>query len=840
MTYLEKAINDGLAQISKKGNKEFITYFPSEHREVYSDPEEKVRSEFWAELIYRYQYLPERIGIEVTVPDRTPSDRADLVIFEDDENKIPYGVVECKPEEITDSVFHQAVEQACGNGTWSKLRANYVMVVAGRTRRVLDFSDKYGVLEREANIIADLPIRYGKPKEFKFYKGSQLDIREVSKEELISAIRKCHQTLWGGGKLSPPTAFSELCKIIFVKISDEKKKRKKDEPYKFQIKTHETAKSLASRIQSLYLEEQKKDPDVFTEKINISDATLLIIVSHLESINLSATDLDVKGVAFEQFMDGFFKGDFGQYFTPREIIDFCVSALGVSDDDLVLDPACGSGGFLLHALNAVRVEAAEYYDADSVKFFNHWHTFAQNKLFGIEINEEIVRVAKMNMILHDDGHSNIIGFDALEKSEKISSENRGFADEKFSLILTNPPFGATLKQIERPYINDYQLSRKGSDSDPSELDSQRIEILFLERISRFLKPGTGRAAVIIPNSIITNESHQYVRDWLIFNFQILSVVSLPVGAFTHSGTSVKTSILLLRKRNIGEEPNQSERIFMSIPRKIGYDTTGRKTSNNLPSLSAAFRKFNKEISTYKPKTEYSITKTEDLGGIDTYVLETLGVKQFKRPINESIVVTLNQIDGPLNPERYHALWMEKIFNGHKLLDFADLVHEKINPSKNYSTATFDLIRIDDLANNPLKVERTRNSLGIELNGSFFKVKENDILFARLGPTILNRKVVLCPNSESQLLASPEFHVIRAKKGIDPYAIIAILRTKIFRDLVYSKGRGSTPSRYRVSYKDFMNLPFPNLKQFQGQLGKELKKRLAKVENYVKKVRILWD
>ena len=237
-----------LDAISGDGKKQKITYVAVNHSERCSDPEEQVRAEFWAELIFRYGYEPARIGVEVTVPDRTPTDRADLVVFKDDERKTPFAVIECKPDGITDAEFEQAVEQACGSGTWAKLRASYVGVVAGQTRRFLDFSAKYGVLEREANIVADLPKQYGKPEEWRFRKNTKDDIQPVSKESLIATIKKCHDTLWGGGRLSPPLAFGELCKLLYVKIRDEKTPRKNGQPYQFQIKTHEPARHLAERI----------------------------------------------------------------------------------------------------------------------------------------------------------------------------------------------------------------------------------------------------------------------------------------------------------------------------------------------------------------------------------------------------------------------------------------------------------------------------------------------------------------------------------------------------------------------------------------------------------------
>ncbi len=549
MPLLERALRDGQAQLQGEGNKARITYFAVNHSERWADPEEQVRAEFWAELIYRYGYEPARIGIEVVVPDRTPADVADLVVFIDDERKRPYAVIECKPDGITDAEFNQAVEQACGNGTWAKFRAAFVGVVAGKTRRFLDFSPRYGVLEREANIVADLPRQYGRPEDFKYHKGGPFDIQAVSKEELIAAIKKCHQTLWGGGKLSPPAAFGELSKIIFVKISDEQAPRKRGEPYEFQIKTHEPSRRLAERIRGLYDRQKTKDPAVFTEQIKIDDVTLRTVVSHLEGINLSKTDLDTKGVAFEQFMDGFFKGDFGQYFTPREIIFFAVEMMQPRNDELVLDPACGSGGFLLYALDHVRRQASEYAGDSPTEQFRYWHDFAKSRLYGIEINDEIARVAKMNMIIHDDGHSNVAAADALDRFDRLRTltNNNGFGPKRFDLVLTNPPFGAQVTLAERPYLADFELGQQVDHSGRRKTrKNQKTEVLFIERVWEFLKPGTGRAAIVLPDGILTNASLQYVRDFLLDRFHLLAVISLPETAFSHFGTGVKASLLFLR------------------------------------------------------------------------------------------------------------------------------------------------------------------------------------------------------------------------------------------------------------------------------------------------------
>ena len=601
MSYLEKALEDGHVTFSGNGKGERITYVAVNHSERFGDPEEKVRAEFYAELIYRYSYSPERIGVEVTVPDRTPKDAADLIVFKDDERKRPWAVIECKKDGISDAEFNQAVEQAWGNGNAYKFRAAYTGVVAGGTRKFLDCAEKFGALERDKNVISDLPVNYGKPPAYKYKKGVSnewLDIRPVTKGELIAAINKCHQTLWGGGKMSPPAAFGEFCKIIFVKVRDEKAPRRRGEPYEFQIKTDESAAALGTRIRRMYGEEMKREPDVFSELIKVDDGTLKMCVSHLESINFSKTDLDTKGVAFEQFLDGFFKGDFGQYFTPREIIQFCVEMLRPESEFTVLDPACGSGGFLLYAMDYVRHTAEEIYPDEEKERDRHWHDFAMKRLFGIEINDEISRVAKMNMILHDDGHTNIVGFDALDRFSFLKEKNAKLKPDSFDLILTNPPFGAVVKEAEKGkvYMDGWELLQyiaKPGQSGDDDVDvvsdfkagkksakarkSIKTEILFCERVWQFLKPGTGRVAIVLPDGILTNSSLQGVRDWLLERFQLLAVISLPQEAFQHSGAGVKASVVFMRKRAPNERPNDNEAIFMAAPANIGYDATGRKT-----------------------------------------------------------------------------------------------------------------------------------------------------------------------------------------------------------------------------------------------------------------------
>ena len=525
----------GYIQLLNEGTT--IHYIVPDRKCRFTHPEEKVRARFYVELIEHFQYSQNRIDLEVTVPRRTPSDRADIVVFQDDEKKNPFIVVECKKDETSEAEFKQAIEQAFGN--CNSLGAYYTVVVAGNTRISHDVKN-YKPRERTENIIADPPIRYGKVQEWRYLKGvPRSELSVIERSDLIRVLEKCHDTLWQGGKFAPTQAFDELAKILFIKIRDEKKARRDGEPYDFQIKTRETSKSVANRINRLYQEAKSQDPEVFTENIEIDENRLFSVVNHLQGISLNETDLDVKGVAFERFLGNFFKGEIGQFFTPREVVEFMVDMVTLHHEARILDPACGSGGFLLHAMDYIRKQASDYYNEESREHYLHWHDFAEKRLFGIEVNDSIARVAKMNMIIHDDGHSNVISNDALVDFDALYNQHREFEKGKFDVILTNPPFGAVIKQTELPYLENYELGKGKA--------SQKTEILFLERCFDFLRWETGKLAIILPDGILTNSSLQYVRDYIERHFQILAVVSLPQIAFSHYGAGVKTSILFLRK-----------------------------------------------------------------------------------------------------------------------------------------------------------------------------------------------------------------------------------------------------------------------------------------------------
>lgn len=577
--YIQLGLDNGY--ISFNEDRSRITYSYQNKERNYNNPEEKVQAEAFLKLILDYNYPVCRIKQFVPVTMGREIKEADIVVYADEMCMRPHILVECKRQEVSEAEFQQAIEQAYSYAFALPGEVKYVWVTSiikneyfevdknKNTRNQLPDIPQYGV-ENIANYkyvyeAQYIPIEEGKQQFF--------DLSVIDQSELTRRFKQAHEALWAGGQLNPSEAFDELDKLIFCKIWDERKPRRMGEPYDFQIITvtkdeerdeqkrraKENA-NLYNRIKALYEEGRARDKEVFRDNIRLTPEKIRTVVGYLEGVNLSETDLDSKGRAFETFMGSFFRGNFGQYFTPREIVKFIVDVLPIKNDSKVLDTSCGSGGFLLYALNKVRDKATEYYPnykrdtKQYAKWFPYWHDFAEKNLFGIEISEQISRAAKMNMIIHDDGHTNVITSDGLVSDEAIfaKTSNQGFKYGTFDFIITNPPFGSTIRQSEQAYLKTYQLGKKEEDwlavkAQPENTrDGQSTEVLFIEQDYKFLREG-GYLAIVLPDGILTNSSMQYVRTQIEDWFRIVAVISMPQTAFAANGAGVKSSVLFLRK-----------------------------------------------------------------------------------------------------------------------------------------------------------------------------------------------------------------------------------------------------------------------------------------------------
>ena len=660
---LKAGIAKGIIELSDDDSR--ITYVYLKKSRSFTAPEEKVQAETYISLIITYNYPIKRIDMFVKVPMGSDTREADIVVYNDEAKLQPLIVVECKKNEISEAEFKKAVEQGFSYAYAMAGTIKYVYVTSGLKNEFYRVNKD----KKTRETITSIPFFGKEIPLYKYVKGGRLknepvgdnpikqqyfDLEIITEADLTHAFQLAHQALWAGGQLNPSEAFDELDKLIFCKIWDERKLRKPGEPYDFQIidiittenidKELRITNNLYKRVLALYEEGRKKDKEVFRDDIRLTPQRVRTIVGYLQDINLSKTDLDSKGRAFETFMGSYFRGDFGQFFTPRNVVKFIVDSLPINHESKVLDSSCGSGGFLLYALDKVRKQALEYYpDPNSADNFRHWHDFAEKRLFGMEINEQIARSAKMNMIIHDDGHTNVISSDGLLHSETIinNSGNQGFEYGSFDFIITNPPFGSMVKQTESAYLHQYKLGLKekgwlstDKNKAPTNRDSQSTEVLFIEQDFKFLTDG-GFLAIVIPDGILTNSSLQYVRDEIMKNFRIVAVVSLPQTAFAANGAGVKSSVLFLRKLSAQQRSDFQSKIL-----KLQSDI---KRENNYLNTVSAWEQEKKDIIKkhigFENTTCY--TDRKDIEKTDEF-------KNWKRSIIDSFNAKIADLQDKLN------------------------------------------------------------------------------------------------------------------------------------------------------------------------------------------------
>ncbi|EAI6211572.1 restriction endonuclease subunit M [Campylobacter upsaliensis] len=544
---IKKALEQGY--LSFEGDS-IIYHTKKPSKQNYTNPEEKVRAEVFARLIIEKEYPLSHIAIEVRVTrgSNKSNTRADIVVYKNAKHQKAFIAIELKKSSQKD--LREAKEQALSYANF--LKADYALATNGKEKIALY------IKEDSNDLINDIPPYGGNAPIWKYLRNSEnSDISKITTDELKTLLEKIHNYLWNGGKRNPAEAFSEFSKIIFTKIMDEKIAEYdpdyKLENYEFQKNRDEDKFALENRIKGLYQKYKEKDSNVFDNALILDADEIKFLVENLESISLSETDLDIKGKVFQKFFADFFKGTAGQYFTPLNIVRFMVECFDLRQNDLVLDPSCGSGGFLLQTLQYMQEKSKKLDGEYNQKRF--WHSFAEKNLYGIEISGGISQTAKMNMIIHDDGHTNVITADGLDSFENFIKKNNKFQKNTFNFIFTNPPFGSSIP-ASKPYFEDFSFAKSEvhfidkiiDKKSPKDLSAQKSEILFLERYFEFLKEG-GIVACVLPDGILTNSSLQNVRDYLLERFYLLASFSLPQHTFSNYGAGVKSSILVLKKKD---------------------------------------------------------------------------------------------------------------------------------------------------------------------------------------------------------------------------------------------------------------------------------------------------
>ncbi len=519
-------------------------------------------------------------------------------------------------------------------------------------------------------------------------------------------------------------------------------------------------------------------------------------------------------------MEDFFKGKQGQYFTPREVVNFVIQLCDINNNSKILDPACGSGGFLLHVLDFVRNLAGEYYDEDSAEYFKFWHDFAANNLFGIEVNERIARVAKMNMIIHDDGHTNVICSDALERFNKIQSINQKFQQNSFDLILTNPPFGATIKKEEKTYLNDFIFGRKENGEIRK---TQKTEILFIERCWQFLKEGTGRLAIVLPDGILTNKTLKYVRNFIQDKFEIEGTFSLHQVTFVHYGAGLKSTILVLRKISESEKRKDND-VFCALIDRVGYDRTGRKDKNEFPKVVDKFNEF-KSGKVFNTHSIF-VKKVNQLNNnrLDAY---------YYSPMFEDIIEKIKTSKYPLKR-------LKDICSKVKIGDKESIgIFNGATPAKdNYSENINDpkIVKVASLKTGKVNLNRVEN-----VNPDFVSqktIKDGDILilssahqaeYLGRNPCIVNITEEL-KNEEINFVG--ELINIRVNNGlVNPYYLLQLFNTRNYYLLINREKRGQTSHLYPSDMENIL-IPVPDNIDIQNNNATEYIKSYDRYERLI--------
>jgi len=553
---------------------------------IKATPENKeAKVVFEERLVKEYGYSKNQIQPEFPIKKGSKYiGPADIVVFRDEKHKRQediYIIVECKRKERTDGI-----EQL--KSYLAPTQAKYGVWFNGREVAYIKHNNKPPYYTTALY----LP-RKGEKEGF----PKKSELRPVT--DLYNIFHICHNHIFANDGLGNQDAFDEFLKILFMKMFDERDRT--SSRVKFWITDEEEKEILDGkpsdffdRIYTLFNEVKKKYSSIFdsNEKINLKNETIAFVVAQLKNFDFSLTSTDVKGQAFQTFVKSYYRGEKGEFFTPHQITHLCVDMLEPKQNETIIDPACGSGGFLVAAMKYVINKSLTSKEKEDPNLLARFiKDYAEDSIRGIDISKKLARVAKMQMVLEDDGHTGIFQADSLDSFVNIEkqAEKAGTTKikrEGFNLIFTNPPFGSKGKIKNKSILRQYELAYKWKrnkrtgkwEREPNKLmENQVPDILFIERCLQFLAP-YGRMATVLPDGDLTNSSLGYVRQWIRDNARILAVVSLPQVTFVPSGAGVKASVLFLQKlppEELEELKKKDYPIFMGIIEKIGYDIRGR-------------------------------------------------------------------------------------------------------------------------------------------------------------------------------------------------------------------------------------------------------------------------
>ena len=560
-------------------------------KEIRLTPEEAVRQLYLHKLLNDYGYTATRIQLEVPIHFGREVKRADIAVMDKDRPMVPYIIVELKKPKLTDG--KEQLKSYCNAtgapiGVWTNGEQ-----ISCYNRKDPNFFEE----------ISDIPKATQKLSDILNEKYTYDDLRRVDKistqkKSLRALIKEMEDEVLASAGVD---SFEEIFKLIFAKLYDELVCANDSTSYLQFRNTGDTDYELKEKIQGLFDDAKKKWEGVFSEesKILLSPSHLAVCVSSLQDIKLFNNNLDVVDDAFEYLMSKAQKGEKGQYFTPRYVIDMCVKMMNPTEKDTIIDTACGSSGFTVHSIFKVWKDIRASKGLEPGEDFTASErtpdeiNFVRDKVFAIDFDEKTVRVARTLNLIAGDGQTNVLHLNTLDYSrwsEIITQEdwndvyNEGFKKLKklqpsgtkdysrfqFSLVMANPPFAGDIK--ENTIISHYELGKNAAGKWQKKVGR---DILFIERNLNFLAPG-GRMAIVLPQGRFNNSSDKYIREFIAERCRILAIVGLHSNVFKpHTGT--KTSVLFVQKWDDELCPQKDDYpIFFATMQKPSKDNSGEK------------------------------------------------------------------------------------------------------------------------------------------------------------------------------------------------------------------------------------------------------------------------
>lgn len=535
---------------------------------VNDKPEEKVRQWWLYRLTEVYGYSFEQIGVEVdvVVGSTVAKKKADIVVYQDSRKSVPRVFIEVKQPNRKQGLDQLQVYMnatGCRLGAWSDGDSHVYF---------LRIEPKAGQEEAKWRELRNIP---AKTETLADVDSPILrkDLQPVA--DFLGVLKEAEDYIRAHEGVTP---FDELFKLIFAKLYDERANLKNEEsPAQFRVGALEAAEDVRKRIVPLFERAKQRWSGVFEagDAIRLTDDSLAFSVSALQRCYLLRSEADVLGAAFEVMINPEMKGDKGQYFTPRHVIRMCIDVLDPRDGETVFDPACGSGGFLIGAMDHVYRKIERERDSEDAIIENK-KDYASECVFGMDYDSTIAKVAKAYMLIWGDGRSNIAVCDALNESswrdesaaKFLRGRARSSALRQFDIIATNPPFAGDISAEDTlsRYDLAFKPTRGGTRKRVRRISRDK---LFLERCLTMLKPG-GRMAIVVPRGVLKNYNDEYIRRFILRQARIVAVVGLGSSMFKPF-TNTKTCVLFLQKRN---QPLAGLDAFKEDP-TIGYAVTER-------------------------------------------------------------------------------------------------------------------------------------------------------------------------------------------------------------------------------------------------------------------------